>query len=707
MGHRRAAEGHRVLVVAPYGRDAESAVALLRREGYDAQALPTLDAAAGAVDEHVGVLLLTEEALRGGLHRLHEAMGAQPDWSDPPFILLTGAHRGNRATVDAIRARMGELTGNAIVLERPLGAASLLSAVTSAMRARQKQFQMRDQIAALAHARDELAASEGRLRLATDAAGIGFWDVDPVADTLFWPPLVKAMFGISADRPVSMQDYYEGVHADDRTHTFDAYRAACDPAVRAIYDVEYRTVGKEDGVLRWVAAKGRGIFDADGRCVRVIGTAIDVTRRKAVEWELRSLNETLEQRVEERTAQLMQAEASLRQSHKMEAVGQLTGGIAHDFNNMLTGVIGAMDIMKRRLATGRTDDLPRFMDAAAASAQRAAGLTARLLAFSRRQSLDPRPIDVDALIASLEELLRRTINENIALRIVPGVDLPMAVADANQLESAILNLSINARDAMPDGGELTIESRAVELDAGYAATHPEVEPGRYVVIAITDTGVGMPAEVIEKVFDPFFTTKPIGQGTGLGLSMVYGFARQSGGQVRVHSQPGVGTTVSLYLRAGERVETGSDAREPAVPLDGDGQTVLLVEDDPSVRLLVRDVLEELSYHAIEAEEAEGAIAALASDRAIDLMISDVGLPGMNGRQLADVARSHRPDLPILFVTGYAENAAVRAGFLGTNMAMITKPFAIEDLSAKIGEMLRRQGAIAAAPAEGAAPRTTG
>jgi len=421
--------------------------------------------------------------------------------------------------------------------------------------------------------------------------------------------------------------------------------------------------------------------------------AIDVTEHKLTE-------KLLSDRVAERTAALeaemaarTEAEAALRQSQKMEAVGQLTGGIAHDFNNMLTGVIGAMDIMRRRLAAGRYDDLDRFMDAASSSAQRAAALTARLLAFSRRQSLDARPVAINPLLASIEELVRRSIRENVALSIVEGDGVAGAVVDANQLENAILNLAINARDAMTDGGQLTIESRLVDLDAAQAVAHPDLASGRYVVVAVSDTGVGMPPELIEKAFDPFFTTKPIGQGTGLGLSMVYGFARQSGGQVRIHSEPGIGTTVSIYLRASDIDDAGGETRQNTEIVGGHGQTVLFVEDDPSVRVLVRDVLEELSYRAVEAEEPAAAIKVLASDRPIDLMISDVGLPGMNGRQLAEIARRHRPDLPILFVTGYAENAAIRADFLGTNMAMITKPFAMDTLAGKIRDMLTKQSII--------------
>ena len=703
MAHRTTAEGHKVLVAAPYGRDAEIVVRLLCQHGYDAHACADLDSVAAAIDEHVGVIMLTEEALRFDCKTLREAIASQPAWSDIPFVLLAAQQRSGRNQANAVRTRVAAFTGNAVVLERPLGLASLLSTATSAMRARQKQFEMRDRMA-------ELAESEGRLRLATSAADIGTWDYRPDVDVLSWDDRCKALFGLPPSAPVSLDDtFYPSLHPDDRQTTADAVTQAMNPAGSGEYDIEYRTIGLEDGVERWISAQGGSIFH-DGRVVRFIGTVIDITARKQTELalsaseqalkdegrQLDALARTLEQKVAERTAELEaemesrgRAEAALRQSQKMEAVGQLTGGIAHDFNNMLTGVIGAIDILKRRIAAGRTDDLDRFMDAASVSAQRAAALTARLLAFSRRQSLDLKPIDVNALIESLQDLLRRTIRENIALRIVTDAEVGRAVGDANQLENAILNLAINARDAMPDGGQLTIETRVVDLDDAYVAARPDIQPGSYVVIAVTDTGVGMAPEVLEKVFDPFFTTKPIGQGTGLGLSMVHGFAHQSGGQVRVHSQPGVGTTVSVYLKASAPAqEDGEQVTAHPVP-EGRGQTVLLVEDDPSVRLLVREVLEELSYTTVEAGDANGAIPILASDRPIDLMVSDVGLPGMNGRQLAEVAREHRPELPILFVTGYAENAAIRAGFLGTNMAMITKPFALDDLANKISGMISR------------------
>ncbi len=671
-----------MLVVAPYGRDAESVVRLLCDQDYDAHALPDLDVLATHIDEHVGVIVMTHEAMRGGTGRLRDALAAQPAWSDVPFILLASKQPHGRSGGDAFRSQLLEFTGNVVVLERPLSLASLVSATTSAMRSRQRQFDMRDRLAELEQGRAALAASEAELRTVADALPSLIAFVDRDRCYRFANRAYEAWFG----RPLSDVVGKPVIEVVGPA----AYALRADGIERALRGEEVRMElpwphpdGRHrDAEIRYMPRRDAA-GDIDGFHIFVL----DITERKVTE-------NLLSDRVAERTAALEaeiaardRVEAALRQSQKMEAVGQLTGGIAHDFNNMLTGVIGAMDIIKRRLKDGRYDDLDRFLDAATTSAQRAAALTARLLAFSRQQSLDAKPTDIDALLRSLEDLLRRTIPENVALRIVSDESVDTAIVDANQLENAILNLAINARDAMPDGGQLTIESRVVDLDDAYVAKQPDIEPGRYVIVSVSDSGVGMAPELLEKAFDPFFTTKPIGQGTGLGLSMVYGFARQSGGQVRIHSQIGRGTTVSIYLRAStEASDTGPRAPVADAP-DGNGQSVLLVEDDPSVRMLVRDVLEELSYRAIEAEEATAAIAILRSDAPIDLMVSDVGLPGINGRQLAEIARSHRPDLPILFVTGYAENAANRAGFLGTNMAMITKPFAIESLSAKIREML--------------------
>jgi PAS domain S-box-containing protein len=382
-------------------------------------------------------------------------------------------------------------------------------------------------------------------------------------------------------------------------------------------------------------------------------------------------------------------EEALRQSQKMEAVGQLTGGIAHDFNNLLQGITGSLDLIQKRVTQGRIAELERFIIGAMTSANRASALTHRLLAFSRRQPLDPRPVRGNPLVASMEDLLRRTLGERVELELALAGGLWLTKCDPNQLESAILNLAINARDAMPHGGKLTIETCNAHLDSLYAARQRDVRPGQYVCICVTDTGVGMDAETIQRAFEPFFTTKPIGQGTGLGLSMIYGFAQQSQGYAKIYSEVGKGTTFKLYLPR-FRGEAESEEELPQFSnahLAERGETVLVVEDEPVVRGLIVEVLSDLGYRAIEAADGQQGVDALHSRRRIDLLITDIGLPGINGRQVADAGRARRPDLKVLFMTGYAENAALASGFLEPGMAMITKPFAMEHLATRIREII--------------------
>jgi PAS domain S-box-containing protein len=394
---------------------------------------------------------------------------------------------------------------------------------------------------------------------------------------------------------------------------------------------------------------------------------------------------------EKESAEALQAtEEALRQAQKMEAVGQLTGGIAHDFNNLLTGVIGGLDLMQRKLGQGRFNELDRYVAMATTSANRAAALTHRLLAFSRRQPLDPRPVNANRLVTSMEELLRRTIGESIRLEMVTAGGLWQTRCDPHQLESALLNLAINARDAMPDGGKLTIETCNAHLDSAYAARSRDVRPGQYVCICVSDTGTGMSKETIQKAFEPFFTTKPTGQGTGLGLSMIYGFARQSDGYAKIYSELGEGTTFKLYLprHYGEGEE--HDDQQPAarsLHTAEEGEVVLVVEDESAVRSLVTEVLADLGYQTIEAVDGPSGLKILQSGQRVDLLVTDVGLPGLNGRQLADATRLLRPDLKVLFMTGYAENAAINGGFLDPGMELITKPFAIEALVQKLEAML--------------------
>ena len=419
----------------------------------------------------------------------------------------------------------------------------------------------------------------------------------------------------------------------------------------------------KDGSYRWLS--WTGVSDQD----RNYAVARDVTAEKAAAERLKATEE------------------ALLQSQKMEAVGQLTGGIAHDFNNLLTGIVGSLDLLQTRLSQGRTENVARYINAAMTSANRAAALTHRLLAFARRQPLIPKSVDINQLVVSLEDLLRRTIGEIIDLEIAAPDGLWRTLCDPNQLESALLNLSINARDAMPDGGRLTIATSNARLDSVTAGT-PALSPGDYVCITVTDSGVGMSAEVAARAFDPFFTTKPIGQGTGLGLSMIYGFARQSNGHVTIDSRLGQGTSVRVYLPryqgevAAEYLSAVKTAGAAAT-----GETVLVVEDEPVVRGVILEMLGEQGYRTLEAVDGPSGLRILRNPERIDLLVTDVGLPGINGRQLADQAREMRPGLKVLFITGYAESVATADGFLHAGMEMITKPFDLDHLSQRVRAMI--------------------
>ncbi len=476
------------------------------------------------------------------------------------------------------------------------------------------------------------------------------------------------------------------VHAEDLP--LAAERWASSLTGGHVYEAEFR-LRRNDGVYRWHIARAVPIRTETGEITRWVGTNTDIDDQKAAVEALANINASLETRVAERTKELMAAEEQLRQSHKMEAIGQLTGGIAHDFNNLMTGIISALSLVRRRLESGKTQDLDKLMSAASTSAQRAAALTHRLLAFSRQQSLDVRAVDVGELIQGMRFLLNQTLGEDIQV----GVDCPTGLwaglTDANQLENAVLNLVINARDAMPSGGQLTVTMANRTLAVEDVRHESEEEPGDYVEIAVSDTGEGMSADTLAKAFEPFFTTKPIGQGTGLGLSMVYGFVQQSGGHVRIESEVGKGTRVALYLpRAVDSVAEAPVEDQGGQGSQTGGETVLVVEDDPTVRLMVVTALHDWGYGMIQTASAHEAIPVLRSNKKIDLLLTDVGLPSINGRQLAEIARQFRPGLRVLFMTGYAEKAALRGQFLDTGMDLVTKPFTLDGLSEKIREMLK-------------------
>jgi PAS domain S-box-containing protein len=500
------------------------------------------------------------------------------------------------------------------------------------------------------------------------------------------------------------EDEIRGLHVSELRHPEDAPHSE---AGRARLAEGVPTVRMEnrfrhkDGSWRWIY----WTMTAQDELIYVIGRHVTAEKEAA---------ETLRR-----------AEEQLRQGQKMEAIGQLTGGIAHDFNNLLTGILGSLEMLQARIRQGRLAEVGRYVEAAVNSGNRAAALTHRLLAFARRQPLDPRPLDVNKLVGSMEDLLRRSIGEAVAMEFPRAPGLWLTFCDPNQLETVLLNLAINARDAMPSGGKLGIGTRNTKIDE-VSSRYLDLKPGEYVCMTVADTGTGMTPEVIARAFDPFFTTKPIGQGTGLGLSMVYGFAKQSGGHVRIDSAPGQGATVELYLprHARSAVDTGAATRagtqekseaeprtqaelplpigeragvrgagveraeaEPSTRGNRASGTVLVIEDEAGVRELVLDVLSELGLAALAASDGPSALKILQSEEGIDLVVTDVGLPGMNGRALADAARKLRPDLKFLFITGYAENAALARGFLASGMALVTKPFAVDALAARIREML--------------------
>ncbi|MGA9583550.1 MAG: PAS domain S-box protein [Allosphingosinicella sp.] len=638
-------------------------------------------------------------------------------------------------------------------------------------------------------AEDRLALSEEQLRLATESAEIGLWDVDARTDAMFWPPRVKAMFGISPEVEVTLADFPAGVHPDDRPAVTEAFEAARDPGRRALYDVEYRTVGREDGLIRWVAAKGRGLFTPEGVCTRVIGTAIDITARKADEVRLRDLNEQLEQRVAERTAErnriwemshdlfaimgfdgylkainpaweatlgfdestllamdfpqqvhpddhdkvgammerlalgetvrgfedrlrhsdgswrwiswtlvpqgevfyavgrdvtaereaaaeLERAQDALRQSQKMEAMGQLTGGVAHDFNNLLTPIVGSLDMLQRKGLGGPREQ--RLIDGAMQSADRAKTLVQRLLAFARRQPLQPSAVDVGRLVAGMADLIASTSGPQIHVVVDSADGLPPAKADPNQLEMALLNLGVNARDAMPEGGTLRISAGLDPVGAGHRSG---LRPGAYVRLSVADTGVGMDEATLKRAVEPFFSTKGIGKGTGLGLSMVHGLASQLGGALNVESKLGVGTNIELWLPASDAPVDETSLAAPASQAPAKAGTALLVDDEELVRESTADMLEDLGFEVVQASSAEEALRLIEGGLRPDVLMTDHLMPGMNGTELANIVRADLPGTPVLIVSGYAE-----ADGIAPHYPRLVKPFRNSDLAASLAEL---------------------
>ncbi|MEO8723686.1 MAG: PAS domain S-box protein [Sphingobium sp.] len=511
-------------------------------------------------------------------------------------------------------------------------------------------------------AEEEFRWSEERFRLLVQSVtDYAIYMLDPQGRVSSWNAGAERFKGYSADE--IMGEHFSRFYSEEDREA-GIPRIALETSER---EGRFEAEGwrhRKDGSRFWASVIIDPIRSEDGELLGFAKVTRDLTEKRATEEQL-------------------------RQSQKMEAVGQLTGGLAHDFNNLLMGISGSLEMMQFRMAQGRAAEFDRYFMAAQGAVKRASALTHRLLAFSRRQTLDPKPTNANRLITDLEELVRRTVGPEIEVEVVGAAGLWPTLIDPNQLENALLNLCINARDAMLGGGKLTIETANKWLDER-AAREQDLPVGQYVSVCVTDTGTGMTPEVIAKAFDPFFTTKPLGEGTGLGLSMIYGFARQSGGQIRVYSEVGQGTTMCLYLprhNAGDPLDD-EPLLTTATEAAGDGEVVLVIDDEPTIRMLIAEVLSETGYAVIEAPDGPAGLRVLESTARIDLLITDVGLPGgMNGRQVADAARVNRPDLKVLFITGYAENAVVGNGRLGKGMFLLTKPFQMEILANRIRDII--------------------
>jgi PAS domain S-box-containing protein len=621
------------------------------------------------VNDDAAFALLTDEAVSFvDLQPLAALLRSQPPWSDLPLVIMT--HRGGGPERNPRAKRQSELLGNVTFLERPFHPATFLSIVRTALRSRQRQYEARGRIQELSESEQRFRAlAEGIPQLVFRARGSG--------ERTWVSPQWMSFTGLSEEASLGM-GWLEVIHPEDRPRTVAAWAEA---EILGALSVDHRLRRGVDGTFRWFQTRALPVRNAPDAehpesAAQWLGTSTDIEDQMRAREVLARGRDELEALVNERTAELMAAQETLRQVQKMEAVGQLTGGIAHDFNNMLQGIAGSLELIGRRIEQGRAEEARRLLEMAREMLDRAAGLTRRLLAFARRQRLEPKPVDPDRLILDMADLIRRTMGPEVALELNLRDGTRTVLCDPNELESVVLNLCINARDAMPEGGRLTIGTADVVLKAGDVAAE-EAEPGAYVVIAVTDTGIGMPPDVLERAFEPFFTTKPIGTGTGLGLSQIYGFARQSGGTVRLESAPGQGTTARLLLpghkfRPSGRERAASRALERVAEA---GATVLIVDDESIVRATAVERLRDLGYQVLEASDGPSALRVLEEADRLDLLITDVGLPGgINGRQVAEAVRERWPEVPILFITGYATTT------LPPRAEVISKPFALDDLA---------------------------
>ncbi|MCF6755281.1 response regulator [Pseudomonas balearica] len=685
------AEANRILLGMRDSAERRELATWLTVEGYHVGHCTDQAGLAQRIDATVEVVILADELAAGPLDEVNAALERLPAGSAIPFILLSR----DAEPYAALRARLPAAINDFVVLEEPVWPTTLLSCLATCLRLHQQQRAHHAEVI-------ERADQQARFERLIVNLPIGVSFIDTHGNTLLSNPKYDEYVPNRKIPSAALERARRWVGLDSQGQVIPPSQYVGARALRGeqVNGQDYRYYPEEGGE-RWLRLSGVPLYDHAEQLMGAAVVIIDVDAERRNEVMLRQFNHALEHEVDLRTQALQEAldrltveiqernhaEELLRHSQKMEAVGQLTGGIAHDFNNMLTGIIGALDLIRMRLDAGRHDDLPRYLDAAHGSAQRAAALTQRLLAFSRRQSLQTRPTEVNALIRAMADLLQRSLSETTGFELELDEAAGLALADPNQLENALLNLTLNARDAMPGGGTLRIETSRLRIDAEQAAQHA-VPADEYVRLRVIDTGAGIAPGLLDKVFEPFFTTKPLGQGTGLGLSMVYGFVRQSGGFVNVDSQLGQGTVIALPLPAAAAdVREVPASREPRKASAGDGQSILIVEDDDAVRLLLQTALEDLGYQVHLAADSQRALSLAARLDSLDLLLSDVGLPGLNGRQLAEMLQQERPGLPVVLITGYTEQAGSRAEFLGPGMRLMTKPFTLELLAETVAGAL--------------------
>jgi len=676
----------RAVILAPNGRDAAVAAALIKEAGYHANICGDLAALLHEIESGAGLAVIADEAIKtADLRPLATWLNGQPPWSDFPFVLLTHQGGGPERNPDA--ARIGNALGNVTFLERPFHPTTLVSIVGSAVRGRRRQYQARAILA-------DLTDSEGLLQTALNAGNLGTLELRLPELELDLSDTCVGFFGRKPGEPFTFADLQASIHPDDR----ERRQEVLDRTLKngADYQIEYRNIWP-DGSVHWVHTRARVVRRSDGSIKSLVGVCSDITARKTADIDrdnllgqlaaersaLAELTATLEQRVEERSAELMKevsarekAQEQLRQAQKMETIGQLTGGVAHDFNNLLMAVMGNLDLLRKRMP----DDpkLHRLVDGALQGAERGASLTQRLLAFARQQDLHAVSVDLKTLLGGMTDLLDRSLGPRVVVRLDIPDGLPPARIDANQLELAILNLAINARDAMPDGGSIDItvaEYQAKKSDA-------VLQPGRYLKLSVIDTGTGMSPETLKRAVEPFFSSKPLGKGTGLGLSMVHGLAVQLGGALQLTSAVGKGTSATLMLPIATAAPEAENAA-PSVPKGKRSAVILFVDDDPLIAMSTAEMLEDLGHRVIAVNSGQHALEILRSEQPLDLMMTDHMMPGMTGLELVAASRDVRPALPVLLATGYAELPE------GTQIDLprLAKPYHQDQLRERLDQIL--------------------